>query len=50
VFWLGVAALEAVLFVIVPNRLHRFVAVTGGWWQQPSRCISRWAAPCGIRS
>ncbi|MEK7695138.1 MAG: DUF4401 domain-containing protein [Pseudomonadota bacterium] len=31
VFWLGVTALEAVLFVIVPNRLHRFVAVTGGW-------------------
>jgi len=30
-FWLGVAALEAVLFAIVPNRLHRFVAVLGGW-------------------
>ena len=30
-FWLGVAVLEAVLFAIVPNRLHRFVAVLGAW-------------------
>lgn len=30
-FWLGVAALEVVLFAIVPNRLHRFVAVLGAW-------------------
>ncbi len=30
-FWLGVAALDAVLFAIVPNRLHRFVMVLGAW-------------------
>ncbi|MBV8273167.1 MAG: DUF4401 domain-containing protein [Cupriavidus sp.] len=30
-FWLGVAALEVVLFAIVPNRLHRFVAALGAW-------------------
>lgn len=30
-FWLGVAALEAVLFGIVPDRLHRFLAALGTW-------------------
>lgn len=30
-FWLGVAVLEAVLFVIVPDRLHRFLAALNTW-------------------
>jgi len=30
-FWLGVAAFEAVLYAIVPNRLHRFVVALGAW-------------------
>lgn len=30
-FWLGVAVLEAVLFALVPDRLHRFLAMLGLW-------------------
>lgn len=30
-FWLGVVAFEAVLYVLVRNRLHRFVAALGAW-------------------
>lgn len=30
-FWLGVALFEAVLFALVPDRLHRFLAVLGLW-------------------
>ncbi|MGO4305170.1 DUF4401 domain-containing protein [Cupriavidus sp. RAF12] len=30
-FWVGVAVLEAVLYLIVPNRLHRFLAALGLW-------------------
>lgn len=30
-FWLGVAALEAVLCALVPDRLHRFLSALGVW-------------------
>lgn len=30
-FWLGVAGFEVALYVIVPNRLHRFVVALGAW-------------------
>ncbi|WP_244786179.1 DUF4401 domain-containing protein [Cupriavidus pauculus] len=30
-FWMGVALLEAVLFLLVPDRLHRFIAALGMW-------------------
>ncbi|QYY31244.1 MULTISPECIES: DUF4401 domain-containing protein [Cupriavidus] len=30
-FWVGLAVFEALLYVLIPNRLHRFLAATGVW-------------------
>ncbi|CAG9179311.1 hypothetical protein LMG23992_03972 [Cupriavidus laharis] len=30
-FWVGLAVFEAALYVLVPNRLHRFLAALGVW-------------------